>query len=141
MKTILTIGLLLVMASNLGAQTVELKIGQIKNKKGHLQLMFYKNTQSFKDDKPYEIKRFCKDTIKDGCMCLKFDFDIGEYGIILLDDENNTEDMEYNFFGIPKEGFGFAGYYHRGLRRPRFDDFKFELKDEVRKMKIKIRYF
>jgi uncharacterized protein (DUF2141 family) len=49
--------------------------------------------------------------------------------------------MEYNFIGIPKEGFGFSDYYHSGLTKPKFDAFKFTLeKEKKKKITIKVRY-
>jgi uncharacterized protein (DUF2141 family) len=45
-----------------------------------------------------------------------------------LDDENSTGKMEYNMFGIPREGFGFSNYYHKGLLKPHFDAFSFSVK-------------
>jgi uncharacterized protein (DUF2141 family) len=65
----------------------------------------------------------------------------GIYGLSLLDDENNNGNMEYNFLGIPKEGFGFSDYYHTGLTKPKFDAFKFSIDEgQTRKITIRIRY-
>ncbi len=76
-----------------------------------------------------------------GEMTIALSLKPGEYGIILLDDENDTEVMEYNVLGLPKEGFGFAGYYHRGIRRPEFDDFKFTVGSERIIREIRVKYF
>ena len=124
----------------LGAQTVKLEIRNIKTIKGSIQLMFYKNAESFDNDCPFMIKRFPKDSINDGCVTLSIYLPKGEYGIILLDDENDSEEMENNILGLPKEGFGFAGYHHRGLRRPSYEAFKFRLEGGVKKMGLRVRY-
>lgn len=138
-RTILSVFLLL-FVFYLGAQTVKLDIRNIKTTRGSIQLMFYKNAESFNNDCPYMIKRFAKDSVHEGCMILSIHLPKGEYGIILLDDENDSEEMENNILGLPKEGFGFAGYRHRGIRRPSYDDFKFELSGGIKKIGLRVRY-
>lgn len=140
MKRTILSALLLLFVFYLGAQTVKLDIQNIKTTKGSIQLMFYKNAESFKNNSPDMIKRFPKDGIHEGCMTLSIHLPKGEYGIILLDDENDSEEMENNILGLPKEGFGFAGYNHRGLRRPSFNDFKFELSGGIKKIGLRVRY-
>jgi len=123
------------------AQNVELDITNLRNKKGHIQIMVFKDSASYKEDKPISITCFSKKTMKDGGMKIFVKVPQGVFGVILHDDENDTKQMEYNILGFPKEGFGFAGYYHKGLRRPVFDDFKFLVGDEVVKKVIRVRCF
>jgi len=47
--------------------------------------------------------------------------------------------MNYGLF-LPKEGFAFSNYYHRGLSKPTFEDFDFPLGDENKKVVMKLRY-
>lgn len=44
----------------------------------------------------------------------------GDYGLVTIHDENKNQKMDRNFFGIPKEGFGFANNPHVGLSAPPF---------------------
>jgi uncharacterized protein (DUF2141 family) len=39
----------------------------------------------------------------------------GDYGVVVIHDENANKKMDRNFIGIPKEGFGFANNPHVGL--------------------------
>jgi uncharacterized protein (DUF2141 family) len=74
-------------------------------------------------------------------MRVRFTLEPGIYGLSLLDDENSNGKMEYNFLGIPKEGFGFSDYYHKGLKRPKFESFKFSIdKGQTKKLTVRIRY-
>jgi uncharacterized protein (DUF2141 family) len=125
----------------LQAQNIELRINHIKNDIGCIQIMVFKDSLSYQTDNPFQILRFQKNSMVDGEMTVKLSLEPGEYGIILLDDENNSEAMEYNVLGLPKEGFGFAGYYHRGIRRPEFDDFKFTVGNERIVREIRVKYF
>ena len=48
--------------------------------------------------------------------------------------------MSYNFFGIPKEGYGFSDFNHSGFKKPMFSDFKFSVSDSTHIIRIKLRY-
>jgi len=45
----------------------------------------------------------------------------GDYGVVAIHDENKNHKLDRNFFGIPKEGFGFANNPHVGLSTPGFN--------------------
>lgn len=141
MKPWILLSVILSLVGTLQSQNLTLQVSNIKNHSGCIQLMFYKTAESFDQDAPWMIKRYSKQGMKDGCLLITDSLPSGVYGIVLLDDENNSEVAEYNVLGLPKEGFGFAGYYHRGIRRPHFDDFKFNIDQKLLRMDIKIRYF
>ena len=44
----------------------------------------------------------------------------GDYGVVVLHDENKNMKLDKNMFGWPKEGFGFASNPHVGLGEPPF---------------------
>ena len=44
----------------------------------------------------------------------------GDYGIVVLHDENQNMKLDRNMFGFPKEGFGFANNPRVGLGAPPF---------------------
>ena len=44
----------------------------------------------------------------------------GDYGVVVLHDENKNMKLDKNLFGYPKEGFGFANNPHVGLGPPAF---------------------
>jgi uncharacterized protein (DUF2141 family) len=122
------------------AQSIKIHISGIRNKTGSLQLMFFKCQKQFEDDKPFLIKRFSKNNVQNGEFKTEININPGIYGIVLLDDENDSENMEYKYIKIPKEGFGFSNYVHSGLFRPTFNDFCFELKNETVQIEIKTKY-
>ena len=123
------------------AQVLDITITNIQNKKGNIQLGFFKNADSFIEEKPYITKKFPKSTVVNGQMNIKLNWTAGVYGIALLDDEDLDGDMSYNFIGYPLEGFGFSNYYETGLKKPDFTKFCFYVgKNETKKVSIKIRY-
>jgi uncharacterized protein (DUF2141 family) len=126
---------------SLSAQKVDVVITGIRSPKGQLVIGVFTNDESFRKEEASLEKIFVKNGIKDGTMSVQFSLEPGTYGLSLLDDENSNSKMEYNFLGIPKEGFGFSDYYFTGFKKPKFDLWKFTLiKDQTRKITIKIRY-
>jgi uncharacterized protein (DUF2141 family) len=85
-------------------------------------------------------KRLSKASMENGSLSVSITMPEGLYGIVLLDDENNDDLMEYNWLGIPREGFGFSDFYLRGFRRPVFSDFDFIVTGPTKSICIVIRY-
>ena len=133
--------LLLLSAMTLNAQKVEVIITGIRTEKGQILIGVFKDDKSFKKEIPFLGKKFAKVGISNGEMKVQFSLEPGIYGLSLLDDENSNGKMEYKLLRIPKEGFGFSDYYHKGITKPKFDSFKFSInKDQTKKITIRIRY-
>lgn len=63
-----------------------------------------------------------------------------EYAIALLHDENNSGDMDKNFFGIPKEGYAFSNNYRPTIKSPSFKQASFKASGEKITLKLDIIY-
>ena len=74
-------------------------------------------------------------------MIIKLKLKPGVYGISVLDDENKDGEMKYNWFGIPKEGYGFSNFYHTGITKPNFKDFDFIVGEKDKIVQVKMKYF
>ena len=136
------IPLILLFSSNaLTAQNITVNISGIRAEKGQLVIGVFKDSETYQKEKPFVNEIFPKIKIQGEAMSMQFSLEPGVYGLCLLDDENNNGKMEYNFLGMPKEGFGFSDYYHKGITKPKFDSFKFTLnKDQNKTITIKVRY-
>jgi uncharacterized protein (DUF2141 family) len=125
----------------LNAQNVEVVITGIRAEKGQIVIGVFKDNESFRIEKSFLKKIFTKNGISGGEITVKFDLEAGIWGLSILDDENSNEMMEYNFLGIPKEGFGFSNYYHTGFTKPKFDAFRFSITDgQKQKISIRMKY-
>lgn len=134
--------LLLLPAVSIDAQTVDVTVTGIKSEKGQIAIGVFLDEESFRTEEAYLEIQFPKKDIRDGVMTVSFSLKPGVYGLTLLDDENSNRKMEYNFLGIPKEGFGFSGYYHTGITRPKFDDFRFTVvQGQEMKISVRMKYF
>lgn len=120
---------------------IQLEITNIQSDKGSILIAVFKDEESFKDENPFRTIVVTKDSMTENKLSTEVSLKPGVYGISVLDDENDNGQMDFNFVGVPKEGFGFADYYHSGLSRPKFEDFKFELKaGDNLSMTAKFRY-
>lgn len=126
---------------NLKAVEVEVTITGLRSAKGKIVIGVFKDDATFQKENAFISKSFSKEEIIDGRLKVSINLEPGIWGLSLLDDENSSGLMEYNFLGIPKEGFGFSDYYHSGFTKPKFEAFRFTLeKGQKKKILVKIRY-
>lgn len=119
--------------------TINVKITNVRNSQGKIQLQIYKNQETFAKESPWKVIQVPKDGVKDKTIHYQITgIPAGTYGIAILDDENRNGEMDYSFMK-PKEGFGFSNYYHTAWSKPKFDSFKFVLKENINVV-IKTRY-
>jgi uncharacterized protein (DUF2141 family) len=120
---------------------VDITIKNIKTANGKILIGFFKDNASFDKEKAFKSVPCTKETLSNGVLKVKTQLEPGIYGASLLDDVNDNGKMDYNFIGIPKEGFGFSNYYHSGFTKPKFQAFQFEVKAaNTPKIEMVIRY-
>jgi uncharacterized protein (DUF2141 family) len=142
MRTVLLYSILF-FSYNVYSQSIPLKIevGNLRNSDGSIIVNVFKDQKGFEDDTEVIQKIFSKkEHMKDGTFKAEIFLPPGTYGVALLDDENDSGEMNYTFIGIPKEGYGFSNFYHTGLKMPTFSDFSFNLSEITGILKIRIRY-
>ena len=64
-----------------------------------------------------------------GYMLRKILLEKGSYGIKVLVDVNGNGEMDFNFFGLPKEQYGFSNNVIGLLGEPKFDKAFIEIND------------
>lgn len=80
----------------------------IRSPKGQVIVSLYSDKEQYYDH-PKFYHMFEKKNVEDGKMTVTVkDIQPGEYALSFLDDENSSNKMEYSWYGIPKEGFGFS---------------------------------
>lgn len=124
------------------AQTLELTITNIRNTKGNLVLGVFKDQASFDQETPFKNVIFPKGSnVVNGVLKATVSIEPGTYGVALLDDENADNKMNYTWNGMPKEGFGFSNYYHKGWSKPKVSSFLLTvIPGMATPTEIKIRY-
>ncbi len=120
---------------------VELSITHIRSEKGQFVIAIHKDADSFEKKVPHQKFVVKKSNIKNGVQKVIIHLEPGVYGISLLDDEDSDTKMNYNFMGMPTEGFGFPNYYHTGYSKPTFNDFKLTVTSKPgQNFVVKLRY-
>ena len=127
---------------SVGAQTLDVHISNIRNGKGVLCVAVFANQIGFSAEKELFAIKCSKANIQNGEIRVQIPISKGNYSISVLDDENESGKMEYKFKFFPAEGFGFSDYFHKGIKKPVFDDFDFVVEqDEIKIIKVKMKYF
>ena len=120
---------------------IEVTVKNIRKSYGKILIGIFKDEEGFDKEIAFKSVNADKATISNGVLYVKTQLEPGMYGAALIDDENNNGKFDYNFIGIPKEGFGFSNYYHRGFFKPKLEYFKFEVKpSNITKLEMVIRY-
>lgn len=124
------------------AQTdVVVDVTNLRSDNGQIIVSFFEDEEAFEDEEPSMNKVFNKSSVRDGKMQLKFTVPSGSYGLSFVDDENGNDELDYNFIGMPTEGFGFSDHYHTGMSKPALSQFKISVKSgKTNKVRCKIRY-
>lgn len=87
---------------------IKVTITNLRNNKGHVLISLFKEGVGY-PDKPDKAFRKTKLAISDHKTAVLFtDLPSGNYAIAILHDENDDQKMNTNFFGLPKEGYGFS---------------------------------
>lgn len=122
------------------AQDSSITISNIRSAKGQIILNVFKDSESY--EKEIVLKKFVfdKKAIANGKMTVNCVLEPGVYGITLIDDENKNNELNKNILGIPKEGFGFSNFFMEKMKKPDFNDFKVDLRNNKNKISIKVKY-
>jgi len=120
---------------------LNIQISHLRSNSGFILLSLYKSNDGFPDNAK-KAYRTAKIAIKDKAAALKLsNMPAGEYAIALLHDENDDKKMNTNFFGIPKEGYGFSNNVMGIAGPPSFNKAKCTLKESTPlTIKIKMKY-
>ena len=117
----------------------EIKVTGIRSPIGKIVLNVFKDNASYDAEKPYKNFVFDKKAMANGTLTVDFEIEPGIYGFTIVDDENNNGKIDKNFIGVPKEGFGFSNFFMEKMKKPKFDDFKVDLKTQS-KIVIRVKY-
>lgn len=87
---------------------IKVSISNLRNNNGHILISLFKGGEGY-PDKPEKAYRIAKANIADNKSTLLISNIVaGNYVIAILHDENDDQKMNKNFFGLPKEGYGFS---------------------------------
>lgn len=102
------------------------KINGLKNDQGTVKVALCNSPENYKDDRsPYKAAII---EIRNNQAIAVFDnLQAGNYAIKAFHDENNNDDFDTNFLGIPKEDYGFSNNVKGLFGPPSWNEAKFIL--------------
>ncbi|MCB0445953.1 MAG: DUF2141 domain-containing protein [Gelidibacter sp.] len=132
---ILTLGIANVNAQDKVTQDVVVTITNFDNDKGKVFIALYNSEASFLGTGYMSVISNIKDK---ACSVTFKDVPHGIYAISLFHDENGNNKMDSNFLGIPKEDYACSNNAKGFMGPPKWQDAKFEVKNETIHQAIKI---
>ena len=130
MKTLLTtlLSLIVFLSTSIKkSETVSLtvQIDGLKNKNGYVAIGLYDGYGEFPEGEGLAMKYVEADG---SSIEVTFEgLEPGTYAIAVLHDENGNEEMDYNEYGMPQEGFAFSNNVMGQEGPPSFSDASFEV--------------
>lgn len=139
MKTTILFGwIFMSMSSSIFAQeTLHVEITNLKSSVGKVQVGLFDN------EKDFLKKVFVGQTVSLNGTSVEVVFKNipeGEYAISVIHDENENGELDSNFLGIPKEGFGFGNDAMGTFGPPSFDKAKVKINVQNQKQVVTMRY-
>lgn len=130
----------LLMNFNPESGKIEIEISEFRNTNGHVLVSLFDNGKDFPDQAEAAFKTLKVKVSKKKHTLTFENVPYGEYAIIFLHDENDNQEMDTNFVGAPKEGYGASNDAVNTFSEPKYSEAKFKLQQEIIKLDLKVFY-
>ena len=109
--------------------TITVTIDGLRNQNGYVAVALHNGESDFPDDEAFQSQYV---EVSKGAIEVVFeDVPAGEYAVAVMHDENGNEEMDFNEYGMPLEGFGFSNEAKAEMGPPGFDEASFSAKEDV----------
>jgi uncharacterized protein (DUF2141 family) len=116
------------------------RVNGLRNDKGRVAIALFASPADFPDQKRALAGQLAK--IEKGHAAATFSgLEPGLYAVAVLHDENQNDKMDFNFLGMPLEGYGFSNDASAPFGPPSFDAAAFKLSPRASYIPVKARYF
>jgi len=132
--------LILTLTRSSVAGELRVSVDGVRNESGKLRVALYRTPKGFAT----KAGRFMEVVIPASTRANEavfFDVPVGTYGLAAFHDENDNIVFDKNFFGIPKEGFGFGNDAPVFFGPPDFSDAAIIVDDKIRRVSLTLRYW
>ncbi|VXC13799.1 conserved exported hypothetical protein [Flavobacterium sp. 9AF] len=128
-KTIIAACLLLCGYLNAQTYSLEVNMSGFKNNKGKVKVGLYNSEKTFLKATFLSLDSSIKNN--EAIVVFK-NLEKGEYAVSIYHDENNNDEMDKNFMGIPKEDYASSNNAKGTFGPPKYTDAKFNLRDDLK---------
>lgn len=127
-KYFLLVGLfsLVIYAGDNQKSRLVVKINGLKNDQGTVKVALCNSPENYKDDRS-PFKAVIIEIRNNQAIAVFENLPSGSYAIKAFHDENNNNDFDTNFLGIPKEDYGFSNNVRGVFGQPSWNAAKFIL--------------
>lgn len=132
--------LLAIAGASAGAAELRVTAVGLRNAQGTMRFALYNRPQGFATTEGRLAFRDIPIVSTEGTTAVFADLPPGRYALAVFHDENDNDEFDTNFLGIPREGFGFSRDPAVFLSAPGFDDCALDLGTEDRIATIRIKY-
>lgn len=128
LTTLLSFVLLLGSTSQPKTVSITVQVDGLKNKNGYVAIGLFDGYGDFPEGDGFASKYVEADG---SSIEVTFEnIEPGEYAVAVLHDENGNEEMDYNEYGMPQEGFAFSNNAMGQDGPPSFGDASFEVNSD-----------
>ncbi len=120
--------------------TLTVEITELRNNKGRVAVALFDSEDAFPEQERALRGKLAKIANKRAQVSFS-GLKPGTYAIAVLHDENENDEMDFNFVGMPLEGYGFSNDASAMFGPPSFEAASFEVGARSGKKRIKTRYF
>ena len=144
MKTFLILSLSLIFLNLVDKEilnngTIEVTVTNVESSEGIIRAVIFNAAEGFPQDGKNALKSLSVPA-KEGKTLLKFEkIPFGEYAISILHDKNADGELNTNMFGYPQEGYGVSNNATSTFSIPKYEDARFDFKEETKKILIHLR--
>jgi len=119
---------------------LSVRVSQLQNDTGRVAVALFASAEDFPDQKRALAGQLTR--IQNGKASVTFPNLLpGRYAVAVLHDENENDEMDFNFLGMPLEGYGFSNDASAPFGPPSFDAAAFRLRARASVVAVKVRYF
>jgi uncharacterized protein (DUF2141 family) len=116
------------------------RVSQLRNDRGRVAVALFASPSDFPDQKRALAGQLAR--IEKGRAAVTFTgLKPGLYAVAVLHDENDNAKMDFNFLGMPLEGYGFSNDASAPFGPPSFEAAAFKLTPRPSYIPVKVRYF
>lgn len=116
------------------------RVQGLSNDRGRVAVALFASADAFPDQKRAIMGQLAK--IETGRAAVRFEgVRPGIYAVAVLHDENQNSKMDFNFLGMPLEGYGFSNDASAPFGPPSFQAASFKLQPRDSFIPVRMRYF
>jgi uncharacterized protein (DUF2141 family) len=120
--------------------TLRVRVTGLDSNTGNVAVALFDSKDSFPDQKRALQGKRSKITKRQASVVFS-GLEPGLYAVAVLHDANENNEMDFNFIGMPLEGYGFSNDASATFGPPPFSEAAFRLRPRASVIAVKARYF